>query len=44
METCWGCALSAGTATVLFALGRAIMWWANRARARAMARVEREWA
>jgi hypothetical protein len=44
MQTCAGCAFSAGTAVVLYLTGRVITWWANRARAQAMARVERELA
>ncbi len=44
METCAGCAFSAGTAVVLYVTGRLITWVANRARAKAMARVERELA
>lgn len=44
METCAGCAFSAGTAALMFVAFRAIAWWANRARLRAMARVERETA
>ncbi|GMV13346.1 MAG: hypothetical protein AMXMBFR56_15700 [Polyangiaceae bacterium] len=42
METCFGCAFSAGAAALMFVVFRSIAWWASRARTRAMARVERE--
>jgi len=40
MTSCAGCTLSAGLVTAMFVVGRVIAWWANRARMRAMARVE----